>query len=154
MDNGFHNVYLKCIRMSKEYERLLWPWIKSKWNVIKVTSKYIHHSIKGLPKLVKLLSSLTTPNNVWLKFLKVDTWYWQQLQVPLTSSHFSTEIKNLEGKKSSAQFLVFCQTFRSQDMLFWIFHLTFSHFISKQKNSRRVNALFGITQLVWGKARG
>lgn len=32
-------------------------------NLIIVTSVHIYHSIKGVPELVKLLSSLNTPNN-------------------------------------------------------------------------------------------
>lgn len=97
------------------------------WSKLLRNTFIIHHSIKGLPKLVKLLSSLTTPNNVWLKFLKVDTWYWQQLQVPLTWSHFSTEIKNREGKRVLHNFWYSAKRLASKICHFeysiWLFHI-------------------------------
>ena len=73
---AFTTYIQNSVRTFKEYERFL-CWNKSE--VWSVSLTHIYHLIKGVPKLIRLPSSLTTSSNLWLKFLQVDTWHWTQM---------------------------------------------------------------------------
>ena len=73
---AFTTYIQNSVRTFKEYERFL-CWNKSE--VWSVSLTHIYHLIKGVPKLIRWPSSLTTSSNLWLKFLQVDTWHWTQM---------------------------------------------------------------------------
>lgn len=98
-----------------------------------VTLTHIYHLMKGVPKLIRLLSSLTAP--VWLKSPKVDTCHWTQLWVPLISNNCA-KIKKPGGK--GVLHSLWCSAKYSDSKICYVEYIIWLlHFIGKQQKSRK-----------------